>query len=1062
MKEKIIYCCLCSFTALFSMSVKAQVIQVSGQVTSLAKGTPIPGVTISVLGSKAVSQTDENGRFTIQSPANGTLHFTAIGFLPKDIALNSTEPLQVKLQEINQELEEVVIVAYGKSSRSELTGSVATIGTGDLQKRTVSNITNALAGMAPGVSVSSGNGQPGSSALIRLRGIGSISASSEPLLVVDGAAYDGSIGDINVDDIESVSVLKDATSAALYGSRAGNGVIIITTKKGKGALKLEAGVKQGFSQRGIKEYDRVGLYDYYPVVFQAMKNSKMFPNSGTGLSEQEAAQYAVDNVFKSLSYNPFNVPDNQIVDISGKMNPNAGLKYDDFDWYKAIQRTGKRKEANMNLSGSNEKTNYFSSLGYLDEEGYLLNSDFRRFSGRMNIDSKVKNWLRLGVNMYGTGSAGKLALDAGSSSGNANAIANPFNFIRGMGAIYPIHAFDPITGEPIIDPKTGKQYYDYGLHPGAINRPNAASPGRNVIYETMLNHRDNTRVLLGGRAYADITFLKYFTFTPSVSVDISNRNFDYTYNNIVGDGVSYAGLSSVTNSMIKSYTFNQILSYKRSFEAHNLSLLAGHENYDYFYKDRNAIKTGQIVEGIPELINYVSNYFIDGRKNSNRLESYFAKASYNYHDRYFIDASLRRDGSSIFNPDHRWGTFFSVGGAWMLSKERFIAGYDWINELKLRTSYGQVGNNRLLDKSGNQIFFGYQGLYNLGFSNGSFPGTLLYSLPNPDLTWEISNSFNIGVDFALFSNRLRGAIEYYRRGSDQLLMSVPRPLSSAVSFEYRNVGSMYNRGWEFTLAADIVKNTDFRWTLTNNLSTFKNVITKMPKETPVITSGSKRWEVGKDFYAFWLRQYAGVDPVDGAALYLPAEGTTEDAIRTVDGQKYVTNSNLAMFNYSGSAIPKWSGSVQNDFEYRGVGLSFLMTYQLGGKVYDSQYAALMNTSSYGKSYHADALDAWTTTNKESRIPRLDQGNSANINAASTRWLIDASYLSIRNVNLYYRLPSHWLDKVGLDAARITASGENLKLFTKRQGLNPTEQFDGTNSTTYLPTRVWSLGLNASF
>ena len=408
------------------------------------------------------------------------------------------------------------------------------------------------------------------------------------------------------------------------------------------------------------------------------------------------------------------------------------------------------------------------------------------------------------------------------------------------------------------------------------------------------------------------------------------------------------------------------------------------------------------------------------------------------------------------------GTFFSVGGAWMLSKEGFMAGYDWINELKLRTSYGQVGNNRLLDKSGNQIFFGYQGLYNLGFSNGSFPGTLLYSLPNPDLTWEVSNSFNIGVDFALFSNRLRGALEYYRRGSDKLLMSVPRPLSTAVSFEYRNVGSMYNRGLELSLAADIVRNTHFRWTLTTNLATFKNEITKMPKETPVITSGSKRWQVGRDFYAFWLRQYAGVDPADGAALYLPAEGTAENAMRTIDGQKFVTNSNLAMFDYAGSAIPKLSGSVQSDFEYRGIGLSFLMTYQVGGKIYDSQYAALMNTSSYGKSYHADALNAWTTTNKGSHIPRLDQANSANINAGSTRWLIDASYLSIRNVNLYYRLPSAWLSKVGVAAGRITASGENLQLFSKRQGLNPTEQFDGTNSTTYLPTRIWSLGLNASF
>ncbi|MGE8426730.1 MAG: SusC/RagA family TonB-linked outer membrane protein [Sphingobacterium sp.] len=1062
MKGKLIYCCLWSCTTLFAMQVKGQVTAFSGQVTAVTNGRPIAGATVSLLGSSTVSKTDDLGRFIIHASAGGTLRFTSLGYLPQDINLRGGSVLNVQLQERNQQLEEVIVVAYGKSSKSEITGAVATLNSAELQKRTVSNVTNALAGMAPGISVSSGNGQPGSGASIRLRGIGSISASSEPLLVVDGAPFDGSISDINVDDIESVSVLKDATSAALYGSRAGNGVVIITTRKGKGGLKLEVGIKQGFTQRGIKEYDRVGLYDYYPVVFQAIKNSRMFPNSGTALSEQAASQYALDNIFKSLVYNPFNVPDDQILGSDGKMNPNAGLKYDDFDWYKAIQRTGKRKEANINLSGSSEQTSYYTSLGYLNEEGYLLNSDFRRFSARINVDSKVKQWLKMGLSIYGTGSDGKLAFDAGSNSGNANAIANPFNFIRGLGAIYPVHAFDKVSGEPIFDPVTGKQYYDYGLHPGAVNRPNGAIPGRHIIYETMLNNRDNTRVLLGGRGYVDINFLKYFTFTPSIGIDLSNRNFDYTYNKIVGDGVSYEGLSSTTNAITKSYTFNQILTYKRAFGQHNLSVLIGHENYDFQYKERNAIKNGQIVEDIPELINYVSNYFADGRKHVNRLESYFTKASYTLKEKYFLEASLRRDGSSIFNPDRRWGTFFSAGGSWKLSKEDFIAQYDWVNDLRFRTSYGQVGNNKLLDKSGSQIYFGYQGLYDLGFSNGSFPGTLLYSLPNPDLTWEISNSFNIGFDFSLLSSRLRGSLEYYRRGSDQLLMSVPRPLSSAVSFEYRNIGSMYNRGFELSLAADIIRNENFRWTMTNNLSTFKNEITKMPKETPVITDGGKRREVGRDFYAFWLRQYAGVDPADGAALYVPAAGTADDAMRTVAGKKYVTNANLAKYDYSGTAIPKWIGSVQNEYQYKGIGLSFLLTYQIGGKVYDSQYAGLMGTGSFGKSYHADALKAWTTDNKESDIPRVDQANSANINAASNRWLIDASYLSIRNLNLSYRIPGSWTTRMGISSARINASGENLFLFSKRKGLNPTEQFDGTNSTTYLPTRIWAIGVNASF
>ena len=1060
MKEKIIYCCLWSFAALFSMEAKGQVTTFSGQVTAGASGKPIAGVTVSLLGSTVGSQTDANGRFTIQAPSDATLRFSSLGYLAQDVSVKGLRILNIRLQERNQELEEVVIVAYGKSSKSEITGSVATLGATELQKRSVSNVTNALAGMAPGVSVSSGNGQPGSGASIRLRGVGSISASSEPLLVVDGAAFDGSISDINVDDIESVSVLKDATSAALYGSRAGNGVIMITTKKGKGALKLEAAFKQGITQRGIKEYERVGIYDYYPLVFQSLKHSKMFPATGTGSSEQEASQYALDNVFRGLVYNPFNVPDNQIVDINGQMNPNAGLKYDDFDWYKAIQRTGKRRDANINLSGSNEQTSYYTSLGYLNEDGYLLNSDFKRFSARVNVDSKVKSWIKAGVSMYGSGSDGKLAVDA--ATGSASAYVNPFNFIRGLGPIYPVHAFDPTTGEPVIDPVTGKQYFDYGLQPGAISRPSGANPGRHVVYETILNPANNARVLLGGRGYMAISFLNYFTFTPSVSVDLSNQNYEYAWNNTVGDGVSYGGLSSVTNTIVKSYTFNQLLNYKRSFGQHNLSALLGHENYDFLKKGRGATKNGQIVADNPELVNYVSNFLIGGQKDVSHLESYFAKASYNLDEKYFIDASVRRDGSSIFHPDHRWGTFFSVGGSWKLSKERFISRYEWINDLRLRASFGQVGNNQLLDRNGNPIYYGYQGLYELGHNNGPFPGTLLSGLPNADLTWETSNSFNLGLDFGLVSNRLRGSLEYYRRGSDQLLMLVPRALSSAVDFEYKNVGSMYNQGFELSLASDIVRNTTFRWTMVNNLSTFKNEITKMPVETPVIVAGNKRREVGRDFYAFWLKQYVGVDPSDGSSLYLPAEGVAESAMRTIDGKKYVVNQNLAKYDYAGTAIPKWAGSMQNDFEYKGLGLSFLLTYQIGGKIYDSQYAGLMSAASFGKSYHIDALRAWTTSNTQSDIPRLDQASSTHINAASTRWLIDASYLSVRNLSLFYRLPSVWMERIGLSAARITASGENLMLFSKRQGLNPTEQFNGSNSTTYLPTRIWGLGIQASF
>ncbi|MFZ4862561.1 SusC/RagA family TonB-linked outer membrane protein [Sphingobacterium sp. Mn56C] len=1039
----------------------AQSRQVSGKVTSSSDGTPIAGASVTVVGSPTSVQTDRAGNYSISVGNGAILNFSYIGYTAQRISVAAQTSINVQLIEEDSQLDEVVVVAYGTAKKSEVTGSMATMGAEDLDKRTVTNVSNALAGMAPGISVSSGNGQPGSGATVRLRGIGSMGASSSPLYVVDGAVFDGNIGDINATDIESISVLKDATSAALYGSRAGNGVIMITTKKGRGPAKLTASITQGFSERGIKEYDRVGTFDYYPTVFQAMKNSYMFPlDPKKAISEADAITKALKEISGALVYNPFNVANNEILDENGKMNPDARLKFDDFDWYKAIQRVGKRTDVNTSFSGSSEHNDFFASVGYLNDQGYLLNSDFKRFNGRINLNSQVKSWLKTGVNVSGANSQGTMAVDA--SSGDAASFSNPFNFIRGLGPIYPVHAYDLTTGAPVINPLTGEQYYDYGMHPGAKIRPAGASNGRNVVYETILNNRLNQRTMLGGRAFAEVKFLKDFTFTPSFSIDLANRNFDYNFNNIVGDGVSYDGLVSWENDITRSYTFNQVLSYKKSFDAHNINVILGHENYDYSFTRRSASKTGQVTSGITEPDNFVTPLSTGGYKNVNRMESYFGKVSYNYNQKYFLDGSIRRDGSSIFISDNRWGTFFSAGGAWAISKEDFLKDQTWISDLRLKASYGQVGNNNLLNSDGNRIYYAYQSLYNLGYNNGNLPGTILNSLPNPNLTWETSNTFNVGVNFALFQNRLRGEIEYYKRGSDQLLMSVPQPVSSPVTSIFQNVGSMYNRGLEISLSGDIIRNADFTWTVTKNFSTFKNKITKMPVETPVVTSGTKRREVGRDYYSFWLRQFKGVDPSDGASLYMPSAEATNSDLVNIDGVNYVKDQNKAGFAYSGSAIPDFSGSIINSFSYKDFTFSFLLTYQVGGKIYDSQYAGLMSTSSYGKSYHTDALNAWTTENKNSSIPRLDIANSSNINAASTRWLIDASYFSIRNFNLSYKLPNAWTKKIDLSSARLSFTGENLALFTKRKGLNPTEGFDGTNSTSYLPTRIFSFGLNVAF
>lgn len=873
------------------------------------------------------------------------------------------------------------------------------------------------------------------------------------MIILDGAQYDGSIGDINVNDIESVSILKDASSSALYGARAANGVLIITTKKGKvqGSGQINAALTQGFSERGTPEYDRTDAFEYYPAYWQAIKNNLMF-SASTPQTEAVASQNATNTVKANLVYNPFDVADNAIVGLDGKINPNAKLKYNDFDWYAPMLRTGKRTDLNLSYSGKNEKNDYYVSLNYLGDNGYIIKSDMKRFAARLNVNSQVKPWLKTGFNLSASFSDLNNAKD--SSTGNGSSFINPFNFIRGMGPIYPVYARDA-AGNKIINTATGDFWYDYGMHPGAINRPTGASPGRHVIYETILNDNLSRRNNIGGRGYAEIKFLKDFTFIPSVNLDIRNNMSNEFYNPVVGDGVSYSGLPSQSTSNIRSLTLNQLVNYDKQIGRHNIGVTVGHESYDYSYRTFSASKTGIVLSGNTEFSNFVTPRSVDGYRDSEKIESYFSKATYNFDEKYFVEGSLRTDGSSRFHPNNRWGTFYSVGASWTASKEEFIKKQTWIDDLRLKISYGEVGNNNL------SSLYAYQAFYELGWNNGLTPGVMLSTEATPDLQWETSKTLNTGLAFSFFKRKLYGELEYFKRGSGELIFSIPQPLSNPVSSKLANIGSMENRGVELQLGSQILNSKNFKWNLITNWTFLKNEITKMPVETPTIISGTKRREVGKDFYSYWLRQYAGVDPADGAALYIPAEGTAPANIRTVNGKEYVTSQTYAKFDYSGTAIPDFQGSISNTFEYKDFSLSFLINYQVGGKFYDSVYQGLMSVGSYGAALHKDALKAWTTTNTGSQIPRLDVGNNTNINATSSRWLIDASYVSFTNVNLSYKLPKNLLSKIDVSKARVFVAGENLGLISKRKGMDPRESFDGVNGATYLPSRIISFGLNLS-
>jgi TonB-linked SusC/RagA family outer membrane protein len=1029
----------------------AQSRTVTGLITD-ARGNAVANASITVKGTTTGTTTRADGSFTLTVPSSAkTLVITSVGFQAQEVAIGSSNTISTTLTAGDQNMDEVVVVAYGTQKRESVTGSIATIGAKQLENRLMTNVSQALAGAAPGISATSGNGQPGSSAAIRIRGFGSVNASSAPLYVVDGFPYEGFIGDLNTNDIENISLLKDASSTALYGARAANGVVLITTKKGKSAEpRVNLSINSGFSQRGIPEYEMVKTNDYYPVMWQALKNSLMYPTSGTGLSEAAAATQASATIANQLIYNPYNVANNAIVGTDGKLNPAATLMYNDFNWFTPMSRNGKRNEATMSISAKMNRSDYYISLNYLKDEGFILKSDYERASARVNLNSQVKSWLRAGLNLGGVIVRSN---QASAGDDNTSSIINPYVFARGIGPIYPVHAYSS-TGSPVLD-AFGNHMYDYGQHTGAINRPSGAFPGRHVIYETMLNESVSSRNSIIARTFLEGKFFNDLTVSNSIALDLNNTRTKGFQNKIVGDGVTGGGTSSASANEFRTVSMTQLLNYKRSFGKHNIGLLVGHENQWLDQTYFSGSRRGMNLDGNEELVNFVTIAAVTGRQETLRRDGYFSRINYDLAGKYFAELSYRRDGSSRFSPESRWGNFYSVGASWFIKRESFLTNVEWLNELKIRASYGTVGNDAL------DTYYEYQALYGLGWNNATEPGALASKIANPDLTWESNNTISFGVDFGMFKNRLSGTIELFNRGSSQLLFDVPQGLSSVVTTRTENIGAMSNKGIELQLNGEVVRSKDIGWSIQLNATSLKNEITKLPNGQP-ITSGTKRLEEGRDLYAFYLRQWYGVDPNDGAGLYYALPGTAAGSYRvSKNGDTVVTNPTLARFDYSGSAIPKVFGSIGTTFEVKGFALSFLLNYQIGGKFYDGNYAGLMRPS-YGSSLHADVLKSWQKSGDVTDIPRLDITNTGNINAQSNRFLIDASYLSFRNVTLSYAFNRSLLSKLGLTQLKVYVSGENLSVISKRTGMNPAESFNGTNSAIYTPNRVVSAGVNLSF
>lgn len=1084
MKQKLLSFLIVTF-CLIGQSI-AQDRQVTGRVISGNDRAPLSGVTVRVSVSNLATQTDANGNFSISAPsANASLIFSLVGYRELTQRLGSGNVVNVSLEEVATDLDDVIVVAYGTVKKSDFTGSATQIGAKELDKRPLTNALSALQGAGPGIQTSAPSGAPGSNPTIRLRGVGSYSAGSEPLYVVDGVPFAGGMSNINPDDIENITVLKDAATIAMYGSRGANGVIMVTTRRAKaGEPQLNAKAQFGFNKNAVPNYNTATPGDYYELMWQAYTNNLNISSKlpidiarqiGSGLLDRNSKGLQVydgktyqDIVQYLGGYNFFTVPNDQLIDANGKLNPAANqMRYKDYrNWEDEATRGGKRTEFGLNYSNANEKSDMYTSMNYTKDEGWAIRSALERFQGRINVNSQVTPWMKTGLNLSGSVNNYKNAYTG------AGSINNPFYFSRGIAPIYPVFLHDPATGERVYDAQ-GNSRYDYGNHVAEFGISRPFNSGRHAIAETLKNLSQNDRGFVSARAYIDFQLLPWLTFSTTFSPDFTYNKLEGYENTEVGDGAP-GGRYNQEWQKAFNYTFNQLLRANNTFGAHSLETMLGHEYYSYKYESIYGMRVGEGLKDFYTFSNFTDISSLTSGVTEEAVEGYFGRINYNYDSRYYLSAMLRRDGHSRFPTDLRWANFWSVGGAWRLDQENFFRN-EHTDLFKLRASYGKLGNSDL------SSYYPYQAGYSIGYNNSSAAGMVFTSLGSNTLTWESQKPFDVGVDFSFLKGRLSGTFEYYSRNSDGLLFDVPQPMHNGgtnadgrTSFIVaQNVGAMTNKGIELSLTGGLIRKPDFNWDLTFNLTTIKNKITKMPEQTPAIVSSPFKREAGYSIYEYFTRTYYGVDPETGYAMYL---GLKDDVEYSANDHKIIEHSdgrrdtvtfshNDARESYIGkSALPPVYGSLVNQFSYKNFDFGFVITYSMGAYAYDGQYAGLMSSGpSNGANLHKDLQGAWKNPGDISDIPAMNVGRTAQNGAASTRWLTKSDYLNLSSLTMSYRLPSKWLASAGIRNARVFAAGENLFYLSKRKGFNPVGSLTGaTANNVYTHARTFNFGFNIGF
>ena len=1059
-------------------SVFAQNKQVSGTVTGPDK-SPVVGATVVVEGTTLGTSTDMQGKYTLSAPVNGTLVFSFIGYEDAKIAVNGKTTVDVVLKEASKSIDDIIVVAFGEAKKDAFTGSAKVVSSEDLTKTQSSNVSDALIGKVAGMQMSSSSGRPGAQASITVRGPGSINSGTQPLWVVDGMPYEGDINHINPADIESITVQKDAASNALYGARGANGVIMVTTKRAKvGDARITFDGKWGLNTRALQTYDYVdNAGEYYALHYQALYNNYLLGGKSASEAHLLANELLTSNNPGGLGYNVMTVPAGQtLIGSNGKLNPNAtvGRKVNyegqDYwlqpdDWLNALYKPSFRQEYNVNVSAAGEKANFFASFGYLDNNGIIEGSRQQRYTTRLRADYQAKKWFKVGGNFAYTNMTSYQG-DSGEGAGDGG---NVFATALQTAPIYPIFIRDG-KGKHIYD-KWGFPIYDIGNGANAGMQRTTGGTS-NELQDIQLNKYTSNDNAFSASGFAEVRFYRDLKFVFNAGMNLDEMRGTSLLNPYYGQFASEGGIVSKSHDREISYNLQQLLNYTHTFGTkHNLDVLVGHETYDLKYYELSASKAMMFAYDNDELNGLV----VDKQSAASSVshynnEGFFARAQYDFDQRIFVSASYRRDASSNFHPDNRWGNFWSASAAWIINRESWFPQNNVVDILKVKASYGSQGNDKL---GGYTISTYYADMYSISNDGQGGIATIFARKGNKDITWETNGNLNVGVEFGLWQNRFYGNIDYFYRKTTDMLFNLQVAPSNGYSTYYTNIGDMVNQGIEIELGADLIRRKNFVWNFGLNGTFYRNKVTRLPDQYKQNTShdgklqgyhsGSSFLAEGQSMMQWYIPTYAGVNEVGEATWY--AYETLEDGSK----KRYVTNdynvANQKGRELQGDATPDFYGGFNTSLSFYGVDLSANFTYQIGGLAYDSGYASLMDSpqqTSVGFAYHRDLWNAWTPEKTNSDIPRF-RYNDQYFTSSSSRFLVDASYLNIQNITVGYTLPANITRKFLVEKLRVYLACDNVFYWSQRKGLDPRQSISGsTNPYMYAPIRTFSGGVTITF